>query len=409
VNRRTIVIGVVLCSLVVATGIGLYVRSASAVSPGVIAVAGNVRVETSVVRAPSIARPVPDITAGLTTIASAASAKRAASSSAPSMSRAPVVSGFLSEVLVAEGALVTTGQVLARLDTTMLDLGVAGAQAAARKATADLDVLDNNVSKLRDSRSKLVTARRQLTAARASLATTIAALVAQRDTLEAQIAVIQALIAQPGGPPPHIPPYPVLLVSLRSALSGLKTGLAGARAGLAKIDANLAKIRKGIAQMDSALRQVKGVRALAVVNATSRGIAVRLAESRRDSATLTSPASGLVTYARMAGAAVMVGAPIVRIRPDGPVRVDTYLTPGQLASVAVGTPVSVDFDSNAGAALPGRIAVIGDAAVVPPTSFPTAIVHMTRAVRVTIELDPGQTAPPGTPVDIEIRTGSARL
>jgi hypothetical protein len=27
---------------------------------------------------------------------------------------------------------------------------------------------------------------------------------------------------------------------------------------------------------------------------------------------------------------------------------------------------------------------------------------MTRAVRVTIELDDGQTAPPGTPVDVEI-------
>ena len=32
---------------------------------------------------------------------------------------------------------------------------------------------------------------------------------------------------------------------------------------------------------------------------------------------------------------------------------------------------------------------------------------MTRAVRVTIELDHGETAPAGTPVDIEIRTGSA--
>jgi len=49
---------------------------------------------------------------------------------------------------------------------------------------------------------------------------------------------------------------------------------------------------------------------------------------------------------------------------------------------------------------------VDDVSALPPTSFPTSIVHMTRAVRVTIRLDDGLTAPPGTPVDVEIGIGS---
>jgi multidrug resistance efflux pump len=131
---------------------------------------------------------------------------------------------------------------------------------------------------------------------------------------------------------------------------------------------------------------------------------VTLARSRRNAATIVAPVNGVVTYARPAGTAVMVGAPVVRIRPDAPTRIYTYLTSDQLTQVAVGSRATVTFDSNTGAPLTGRVSYLGDDAGVPPTSFPTSIVHMTRAVRVTVELDDGQTAPPGTPVDIEIAT-----
>jgi hypothetical protein len=101
----------------------------------------------------------------------------------------------------------------------------------------------------------------------------------------------------------------------------------------------------------------------------------------------------------------MVGAPLVRVRPDGPTEIATYLTADQLALVGVGTAAIVDFDSNSAGPLAGHITAIGDRAVVPPTPFPTSIVHMTRAVRVTIRLDGKSTAPPGTPVDVSIRAG----
>jgi multidrug resistance efflux pump len=413
VSRRTFVIAAITVTLLAAAAIGLYARSTSGTTRGTISVAGDVRVDELVVDAPAITAPVPDYTVGLKASAPAASvgssaARRTSAPAAASASpRRPTVSGFLSEVLVTEGASVTTGQVLARLDTAMLDLGVDSGRAAYRRARADLDALDDRVSDLRDTRATLVTARKKLTAARASVTATITVLRAQRASLETNIAAIQAIIAQPGGPPPHVPPYPVLLASLQTALGQLNGGLAGARAGLATIQRNLAKATSGLAKVDSALRKLRDARGLLEADVEAKAVAVDLAKARRDAAELHAPASGVVTFARSAGTVVMVGAPLVRIRPDGPVSVGTYLTSGQLAGAAVGTPVTVDFDSNPGPPLPGRVASIGDRAVVPPTGFPTAIVHMTRAVFVRIELDGGG-APAGTPVDIEIGTGSAR-
>jgi len=404
VTRRNIVISLVAVALVVAAGIGLYVRAASAVTPGVISVAGDVIADENVVRAPSITQPTPDYTVGIVTTATASAKKRPTNASAASMSRAPVVAGFLAEVPFTEGAHVTTGQTIAQLDTTMLDLGVATAEAAASKARADLQSLDHNISKLEDARAKLVTARSALIKVRASLAATITALVATRASVETSVNAIEAIIAHTG----PVPPYPAILAGLQTALANLNAGLKGARAGLATIDANLVKLANGLRTMDSGLSQTRAGRKLAKINIETQDVAVDLAKTRKASATVTSPVSGVVTFARTPGTAVMVGAPIVRIRPDGPTRISTYLTTDQLAQVSVGTPVSVDFDSNPGGMLTGRIAVIGGAAAVPPTGFPTVIVHMTRAVSVTIELDAGQTAPPGTPVDVEIRTGASR-
>lgn len=407
-KRRSLVIGLIAAAVVAVVGIGVYLASASAVGPVVVAVAGSVRAETYVVRAPVITLPSPDYAVGITVAGTPAPKKRPTAAGAPMSSRAPVVSGYLAEVLVAQGSRVTTGQVLARLDTTFLDLGVAAARAAADKARADLEILDHNGVKLSDARAKLVKGRDKLTSVRASLAATITVLVARRASLETSIAAIQALIAQPGGPPPHVPPYPVILAGLQSALTGLNVGLTGAKVGLATIDKSLAKMAKGLRTMDSAMEQILGAHDLLVVNIAAQGVGVRLAEARQAQATITSPVSGVVTFARLAGTTVMVGAPLARVRPDRPILIDTYLTAEQLALVAIGTPVTVDFDSNTRGPLTGHISVIGSTAVVPPTSFPTAIVHMTRAVHVTVELDAGQATPAGTPVDLEIRTGSAR-
>jgi len=404
-SRRSLLTTLALVLVAAALGFALYAKTASAGTPGVISVAGDVRVDEDVVRAPSITYPTPDYTVGIPTAGAAASKKR--SSGAPAAaSRMPVVSGYLIDVPVALGVHVTKGQVVARLDTAMLDLGVRQAETARTKARTNLDVLDTTIDTLASSRRKLVTARSQLATARASLVATIGVLTKTRASLETSIALIQRLIAQvPPAGPPHVPPYPVLLAGMQQGLAGLDQGLTGAKAGLAKMNQGLAKLSKGLKQLDSARSQLKDARKLVVIGVAAQNVAVDLAKARRAAATIVSPVDGIVTYARAAGTAVMVGAPIVRIRPDGPSRIYTYLTTDQLAQVSVGSRASVTFDSNTGGPLAGHLIYMGDGATVPPTNFPTSIVHMTRAVRVTIELDGDLTAPPGTPVDVEITTG----
>ena len=403
-TRRSILAALAVVAAAVAIGFALYSKSASATTPGVVAVAGDVIVDENVVRAPSIAYPSPDYTVGIAATGAAAAKGRPAGAPAAT-SRMPVVAGYLSEMLATEGAHVTSGQVIARLDTAMLDLGVRQAETARAKARADLHVLDNSLEKMATARAKLVKARAQLVTARASLVATIGVVTKTRAGLVTQITLVEQIIARPGGPPPHVPPYPVLLQGLQQALAGLNKGLSGARLGLATMNRGLAKLSKGLAQLDAARKQLKDVRKLAVIGLDAQGVAVTLAKARRGAATVVAPVGGIVTYARAAGTAVMVGAPLVRIRPDGPTRIYTYLTSDQLTQVSVGSPATVDFDSNPGGPLAGHVSCLGDGAAVPPTSFPTSVVHMTRAVRVTVELDDGLTAPPGTPVDIEIGIG----
>jgi len=419
-SRRVILSSLAVMLASVAIGFALYAKSATAATPGVIALAGDVRVDENVVRAPAITYPTPDYTVGIPTPASAAPKKRAAGAPA-STSRLPVVSGFLAEALVAQGDHVAKGQPVALLDTAMLDLGVRQAETARAKARATVAVLDNNLDTMASARSTLVTARAKLVAARASLVTARASLVTaigvltkKRAALVAQISTIEQLIVRfPPAGPPNVPPYPVLLAGLRQGLTGLDAGITGAKAGLVKMSAGLAtmstglaKMSSGLAKLDTARKQLQGVRKLAVVNVGAQDVAVELAKARRNAATVTSPVDGVVTYVRPAGTAVMVGAPLVRIRPDGPAYVYTYLTPDQLVQIAIGSAASISFDSSAGRILAGRVSHVDDVSALPPTSFPTSIVHMTRAVRVTIRLDDGLTAPPGTPVDVEIGIGS---
>ena len=404
-TRRGILTVVAVGLVAVASGFAIHAKSASAVTPGVIAVAGDVRVDENVVRAPVVAYPTPDYSIGIPMTTAGAPEKRSAGAPGAGASRQPVVSGFLTAIPVAQGDHVARGQVVALLDTSMLDLGVRQAEAARTRARANLDVLDHAIDKLASTRATLVTTRAQLVKTRASLATTIGVLARTRASLEASIALIQQIIAEPGGPPPHSPPYPVLLQGLQRGLAQLDAGLAGARAGLTKLDRGLTKLSLGLAQLDGARKQLNGARKLAAINEDAQGTSVSLARAKRIAATIVAPIDGVVTYTRSPGTAVMVGTPLVRIRPDGPTHVQTYLAADQLAQIRIGSAATVTFDSNPGAPLIGRVSHIDARAALPPTSFPTSIVHMTRAVRVTIELDDGQTAPPGTPVDTEISIG----
>jgi multidrug resistance efflux pump len=418
---------------------GVWWSQASKAAPsGRLVLAGDVRPEVRSVSAPAISYPTPDYTVGIPgTSTAGGSSKRA--SAKPTQSGQPVVAGMLERVWVREGDHVTAGQVLATFDTTMLDLGVAQAQDAATQAHKQVKILGNDITKLNTASGKIVTARGKLATAKKTLTKAKAALLkagrqlviqrrkllqlkAQRPQLKAALAGLKAALQ-------HTPPGPKRaaiqkqIAQISGALAAIDPGLNAIAAGIQKLAAGFAKIKAGAAalpkaaaQLNTASAQLSNAKtqlhtAKDVLSIVARGqkTAIQLAEAKRVFAVVRSPVDGVVTFARRSRTVAMVGAPLVRIHTDGPQRIDTYLTADQVARIHVGSPADITYDSAPkGTVLHGAISEIGSAYVFPPTSFPTQIVHMTRALKVTIKLDEGSTAPPGTPVDVTIRTDTSQ-
>ena len=392
-NRRSLIWTTTAVLACVALGGALWYRSVSANPAGVIHLAGDVRADIITVRAPAIVRPTPDFTVGIPKPTGTGPSGGAPKRQTPAFaSSQPTVSGPLTAVYVTPGDHVKAGQPLAQLDTTALQLGVQQAQTAAAKAHADVPVMTDNLATLGDASTKLATAKGQLTTARGKLVNGRAQLVAQLAQLEQMAAHL------PPGPLPPGRPNPAVLIPR------LKAALAQMDAGLAKMNAAFGKLGTAASQLSTAKKQISHARDLLGILADMQDIGVRIAEVRLAQATILSPVDGIVLEARHAGEIAMVNAPLVRIRPDGAREVDTYLTSDQLALVKVGTPVEIAYDSAPGVTVRGSIARIASIAAVPPTSFPTSIVHMTRATRVTVSLEGSSTVPYGTPVDVTIHT-----
>ncbi len=399
-TRRSYIVPLAGLVLVLAVVGLLWARASVQAAPGMLQVAGDVRSDIRVIRAPGITYPTPDFSVGIPKPVSASLSAGGGSSSARRVpagaSRQPTISGTVAQVYIAQGDRVTTGQPLATLDTAALKLGVAQAQMNAGKGHADVEVMRDTLSTLSDNRAKLATARSKLDG-------TLAQVVAQRAQLAAQLAQLEAAAAHmPPGPPPSAsptsPPSPAVLIPR------LKAALAQIDAGLVKLKQGLGQLNTGAAALTTARKQVTTARDVLAILAGAQDIGVQLAQARLAQATITSPVTGVITYVLPRGQLAMVGTPVARIRPDGPRLVDTYLTADQLSQVKVGTPVTVTYDSAPGVSCRGEITRIGTDSTFPPTSFPTTVVHMTRTTRVTVTLQDGVAAPYGTPVDLTIST-----
>jgi len=392
VNRRSLMWTIIVVLACVALGGALWYRSGAANPAGVMSLAGDVRADVITVRAPAIPKPVPDYAVGIPKPAGTMPSAAGRRPTQPMPSSQPTISGPIAAVYVSPGDHVKAGEPLAQLDTTALELGVQQALTASAKAHADVPVLTNSLATLSTAGAKLVTARGQLSTARTKLATGRAQLLAQLAQLE------QLAAHMPPGPPPPGQPNPAVLIPQ------LKAALAQLDAGQAQLNTAAGKLATASAQLSTAKQQLTNARDLLRILADAQDIGVEIARLRLSQATIVSPVDGTVLEARQAGEIAMVNAPIVRIRPDGAREVDTYLTSDQLALVKVGTPVEVTYDSAPGVTIRGSVARIAGFSAVPPTSFPTDIVHMTRATRVTVSLEGSSTVPYGTPVDVTIRT-----
>lgn len=355
--------------------------------PRTVNASGRVRDDVVVVRAPMLARPVFDPRVGLPGTPTPAAAPRAAASSGAALS------GSLVSVEVVAPARVATGAPLARIDERELALGVRVARTAATRTRANVAVIDDKLgtlrataATLRRNRATAVSALAQGRAGRATLAANIAAL----DAVVAKLPPLPAPIPIPG-PDPR-----VLLPELKAKLAAIDAKLARGTAGLAKLDA-------GTVKLADARSTLSGVRDVVRLSATAADAGVAVAEARLAQARVTAPVSGTVLWVAEPGTVLTVDAPMARIRPAGPLVVETYLAQSEASRVRPGARARVRVDSLPGSTFPGRVTAVRELFEYPPTSLPTAEIHMIRAFRVSVTLDdPDAWLPPGTPADLTI-------
>ncbi len=438
-RRRTSLAGVSLLFAAALAVAGCASASASGASTGDITVAGTTRVDLVTVSAPAPSTAGIDVTVGIAKLQTPvliAARRKAASASAASRAARPA--GILTSVTVRPGDTVKKGQVLARLDDRMLRVAVDDAEAASRKAVATADTMKANASTLRDQRSTVLDARSLLLQQQTLLSTqsgkvasqidqiktkigqltaALEGLRAARATLAGQLAAAERAASSPT-PPPGIQKVigglKAALGKVDAKIGQLEGALAGLNAALPQLEAVSAKMAQGATQMVTAkatiatalskmadgIDQLEQASSTMKIAAKAQSAGVDLARFALDQATMRAPVDGTIVSALPAGQLAMVGAPVVVIRPRTAVLVDAYLSPDQVSRVKAGDKADVTLDSLP-KPLPGRVKTIWPSVEFPPNNYPTPIVHLAYAVRVTVEV-PDQRLPLGVPADVVI-------
>jgi HlyD family secretion protein len=334
------------------------------------------------------------------------------------------VVGRVETVMVAEGDTVAAGEVMAMLETTLLEAQVAQAQAAVAAAQAQLPVV-----KAGPRPGEVAAAEAQLAAAEAA----VAQAVAQRDqvsagateaeiaTARAQLAAAEAeakaaLIAYDQMPEQNLEPWEEEEIILR--LQAATLGREAAEAGLALAEKNAgfqvrtaeaairsAKARRDVAQAQLALVQAEVTAeevAVAEDAVAQAEAALQAARATLDQATLRAPFAGAVTALEVSpGEVVMPGQVLVRLAGLDHLRVQTTdLSERDVARVTIGEMTTAYVEA-LGIEVYGRVVEIASQA----TTVGGDVVYA-----VIVELDEQPVSLRwGMSVEVEINTGNGQL
>jgi HlyD family secretion protein len=385
---------------------------------------------------------------------------------AEEVSIAPELGGRVLELLVAEGDDVEAGQVLLRLDGTLLEAQIEAAQAGldlaqaqlaqvqagarpeqVRKAEADLAQARagrdgayqawQDLVALRDNPQRLDA---QITQAQAQVAAAKAALtqaVAYKDA--AQIAYDNygdALDKLNDIPPQYRPGLQMSFHLIPNAYWKAWVGVNAAGATYdgdvaalndlyrmrdnpqelnAQIDAAEAQYRAAKAAVGMAQAQLGGLKA----GATAEEIAIAEAEMEqaragldslivlRDKQIIVAPVGGVVLEVNIhAGELAVPGGTMLTLGHLDQVTLTVYVPEDRLGQVKIGQKVTVSADSFPGRTFEGTVVLIADKAEFTPRNVQTQEerVNMVFAVEVRIP-NPDHALKPGVPADAEIMTG----
>jgi HlyD family secretion protein len=378
---------------------------------------------------------------------------------------APELGGRVLELLVAEGDDVEAGQVLARLDGTLLEAQITSAQAGldlaeaqlaqaqagarpeqVRKAEAELARAQagrdgayqgwQDLITLRDNPQRLdaqiAQAQAQVTAAKAALSQAVAYKDAAQIADDAYWDAQDVLSDIPAQYRPGMQmEFNLIPNAYWKAWVGVNTAGAaydGAVAALndlysmrddpqelnAQIDAAEAQYRAAEAAIGMAQAQLDGLKA----GATAEEIAIAEAQVeqaqaaqaklivQRDKQTIAAPVGGVVLAISIhEGELAVPGGTMLTLGDLDYVTLTVYVSEDKLGQVTIGQQVTMNVDSFPGRAFEGTIVRIADKAEFTPRNVQTQEerVNMVFAVEVRIP-NPDHALKPGVPADAEIVT-----
>ena len=281
------------------------------------------------------------------------------------------VAGRLALLDVDEGDVVRSGQELARLDVTPLQLEVNEARANAVALGKRMSLLQSGyrAEEIAQARARLAESRAVLTNAEQMLT--------RQEQLRGTGAVAQRVYDD--------------------ALAGRDE----ARARLRAAEETLAEQQNGYRRQEIAEGVANHARAVA---------AAAEAEQRLEDAVLNAPADGVVlTRAVESGAILAAGAPVFTISLREPVWARIYVSEPDLGRVTPGHEVLLYTDSRPNHAYHGRIGFVSPNAEFTPKSVETpelrtALVYRARG----IETDPDAALRQGMPDTVRLAPGAGR-
>lgn len=285
--------------------------------------------------------------------------------SASQSSLAFQAAGRVKTINVKEGATVRAGDLLLTLDTTMLDLQVAQAQAALDTAQARLDQLKN------PSSSDVTAAQAQVGAAQAALAqlrtptaNDLQMAKADLDTAQAALGQAQAAYDRVGGASnPYIGMSPQAL-ALQQATSAYLKAQAAYNARTNPSDAQLKQAQASVDQAQAQLNRltnpspndIKTAQA-AVAQAQA---ALDLAKQNVANAKVLAPFDGTVVWlGPHLGESANPNVPVVTVADLSRLQVQIGVDENTLAQLKVGQNAIVTADALPGKTFTGRISKIG--------------------------------------------------
>jgi HlyD family secretion protein len=275
------------------------------------------------------------------------------------------VAGRLAALSVDEGDSVHTGQELARLDTTPIDLELNGARATASAAGARLALLRSGYRSedVEQARASVVERRAALTNAEQALS--------RQEQLQGTGAVAQRVYDD--------------AVAARDQ----------ARARLRAAEQSLAQLESGYRKQEVAEAEANYARSTATA---------AQAEQHLTDAVLRAPADGVVlTRAVEPGAILAAGSPVFTVSLLAPVWARVYVSEPELGRVVPGRAVLLYTDARPGQPYHGRVGFVSPTAEFTPKNVETpdlrtALVYRARVV----VIDPDPALRQGMPVTVRL-------